>query len=300
MTASAQVSIKVTADNSYAVYAGDGTAANGLGFVGTATATLASQIGNAGSFNVDVGSCGYVYVVAWSDASTAQGLLASVSAGTNTILTGDPRWQVFATNTNLGTNGAPSSAPFITALKAKIAAATWTAPAVGVANTTTNGVEPYAAAIPATAKWIWYQSGKPACAGAKSPFKPGCNHNEYLIFRLPAKDLLPPPAFTSLNPDFQLTATIPIGNTTTFQVAATNPPLPPGSKFFWSVEEVDNSGATIGTPLVNPPAWWSNPTTNNFSGFTFQQNHRYKITRGMWSSCVPWTAITKTVYARTN
>ena len=167
-----------------------------------------------------------------------------------------------------------------------------------MANTTTNGVEPYAAAIPTTAKWIWFQSGKPACAGPQSPFKPGCNHNEYLIFRLPAKDLWPPPTFTSLNPDFQLAATIPIGNTATFQVVATNPALPQGAMVSWTIEEVDNSGNTIGNVHSVSPG--TSTTTTNFPGFTFQQNHRYKITRATWSSCVPRTAISKTVYARTN
>jgi hypothetical protein len=70
---------------------------------------LASQFANAGNYaGVNVGACGFVYIVAWSDRASAQGLLASVSGSVSTVNTGTPAaWQVFATGTNLGTTGTP-------------------------------------------------------------------------------------------------------------------------------------------------------------------------------------------------
>jgi hypothetical protein len=298
--AQAQVTVKVVADNSYALFVGDqGQQAT---FVGTGTVTLASQFANAGNYaGVTLGSCGYVYIVAWSDQTSAQGLLASVSGSASTVNTGAlGTWQVFATGTNLGTSGIPSSAPFASAVNAQITNANtnnlWVAPAIGVSNITGNGIWPNVPAIPTTAKWTWYQSGNTPCAGTQSPFKPGCNHKEYLIFRLPVKGIVPPPAFTSLNPDFTLQATLNAGNATTFQVLATMPALPVGASFWWQVEEIDCAGNTVaGTVLTNPAAWWTLPTANNFPGYTFQAGHRYKIRRGVWSSCVPWTEKAKTV-----
>jgi hypothetical protein len=113
------------------------------------------------------------------------------------------------------------------------------------------------------------------------------------------------------DPDFQLTATSPIGNTTTYQLTATNSPLPAGASFWWRVEELDlNTGNVLAnTTVTNPSAWWPNPTTNVFAGYNgtsslgntstigvFMLGHKYRISRGVWSACFTWTAVSKTVY----
>ncbi|HVE72141.1 MAG TPA: hypothetical protein VNI54_12295 [Thermoanaerobaculia bacterium] len=95
------------------------------------------------------------------------------------------------------------------------------------------------------------------------------------------------------DPDFQLMATLNTGNTSTVQVVATTAPLPTGASFSWKVEEIDAAGTVIGPVSNNPPAWWPTPTYNSFSGYTFQQKRRYRITRGVWSDCYPFTAMTK-------
>jgi hypothetical protein len=119
----------------------------------------------------------------------------------------------------------------------------------------------------------------------------------------------------SPDPDFQLTATNSFGNATTYQVTATSAPLPSGGKFWWKVEEID---LTTGNPLpnttvINPAPWWANPTTNQFWGYNgtsalgntsnigvFVRGHKYRITRGVWSSCSPWADLSKTVFMCTN
>lgn len=97
------------------------------------------------------------------------------------------------------------------------------------------------------------------------------------------------------DPDFQLTATLETGNTSTYQVVASTAPLPTGAGFSWKVEEIDASGNVTGPVMNNPSAWWPSPTYNNFSGYVFQQKRRYRITRGVWSDCYTWTALTKVV-----
>jgi len=118
-----------------------------------------------------------------------------------------------------------------------------------------------------------------------------------------------------LDPDFQLTATNLSGNATTYQLTATSTPLPNGAGFWWQVEELDLVTGNVlpNSTVTNPSAWWGNPTTNVFSGYNgtstlgntsnvglFQQGHKYRITRGVWSSCSPWAAKAKTAYMCTN
>jgi hypothetical protein len=143
----------------------------------------------------------YIYIVAWSDASVAQGLLASFTGGPHaTILSGQPLWQVYATNATFP--GGPGAKKFTKFLNKQLDIACsgnlWTAPAVGGTNQTGNVVpggsgtalEPVGVSIiDPKAQWMWFQSGMAACTGPDSPFAPGCNHNEFLIFRFPASYL---------------------------------------------------------------------------------------------------------------
>lgn len=106
----------------------------------------------------------------------------------------------------------------------------------------------------------------------------------------------------ALDPDFSLTATLGSGNASSFQVTANvATALPANAGFAWIVEEIDLvTGNVIGTPMVNPSAWWSTPMTNVFSGYTFVTGHKYRITRGVWGPCNDWTPISKTVFLCNN
>ena len=106
----------------------------------------------------------------------------------------------------------------------------------------------------------------------------------------------------ALDPDFALTATLPSGNASSFQVTANvATALPANAGFAWIVEEIDLvTGNVTGTPMVNPSAWWSTPMTNVFSGYTFVTGHKYRITRGVWGPCNDWTPISKTVFLCNN
>jgi hypothetical protein len=114
----------------------------------------------------------------------------------------------------------------------------------------------------------------------------------------------------ALSADFQLSATSPSANPATYQVTATNAPLGNGVSFWWKVEEIDvSTGAVVpNTTMVNPSAWWPNPTTNVFSGYynnsspigVFYQGHKYRISHGVWNSCNPWMAVSKTVFMCNN
>jgi hypothetical protein len=108
-----------------------------------------------------------------------------------------------------------------------------------------------------------------------------------------------------IDPDFQLTGWIPAGNANTFLVKADVANVPAGSGFWWNVEEIDPaSGAVVpNTTMTNPSAWWSTPHSTTFPGYynnnspngVFVQGHTYRIRRGTWSQCSPWSDITKTI-----
>lgn len=113
------------------------------------------------------------------------------------------------------------------------------------------------------------------------------------------------------NPDFALTAVSPSTSSSMFRLTATADPLPTEAGFWWRVEELDLvSGAVLpATTVTNPAAWWSDPETNDFSGYDgtaslntslapgrFETGHKYRITRGVWDVCNPWTSATHTVF----
>ena len=200
--AATAITANVTCDNDFALYVGDCCVATT--FVGNNSCDVENvciRHGAAFTLPPTTGSS-YIYIVAWSDASVAQGLLASFVGPHTTISTGDPRWQVYATTQTFPSFSSPGKKKFTKFLNAQLDMACsgnlWTTPAVGGTNASGNVVpggsgtilEPInAAGADANANWIWFQSGKAACAGPDSPFAPGCNHNEFLIFRFPASYL---------------------------------------------------------------------------------------------------------------
>jgi len=202
------ITANVTCDNDFALYVGDCCVATT--FIGNNSCDVLNSciragkqftIGPGGMPAVSLTGSGYIYIVAWSDAFVAQGLLASFQVLPHApILSGDHLWQVYATNVTFPSS--PGSKKFTKFLNKQLDIACsgnlWTAPAVGGTNQTGNMVpggsgtslEPVGVSIIAgAAKWMWFQSGMSSCAGPDSPFAPGCNHNEFLIFRLPASYL---------------------------------------------------------------------------------------------------------------
>jgi len=217
------VTVNITCDNDFALYAGDCCSVTQAGFIGSNSCSTNMCIRDGKTFTISgLTGSSYIYVVAWSDAAVGQGLLASIQGTSNMVLTGDSRWQVFPTNStasspsNLsysaactfankaGVPFAPGSKKFTKCVNMELSQACsnnfWTTPSVGgtgasgnlVPSGSGNPLEPPPDLTPLLpASWIWYQDNKSACAGPDSPFSPGCNHDEFLIFRVPASYALP-------------------------------------------------------------------------------------------------------------
>jgi len=103
---------KFSADNCYAVYVGDNNSTsqkvlpqgNSFGV----TNTTANTIFNATIVSdVQYQQGDYLYVIAWADARGCQGLIGEFE-GSETVLTGELGWQVFATGRNYNPNQFPS------------------------------------------------------------------------------------------------------------------------------------------------------------------------------------------------
>lgn len=138
---------------------------------------------------------------------------------------------------------------------------------------------------------------------------------------------------STLNPDFTLSGSTIVGNTTDYRITATPVMTPPG--FWWEISEVDVvSGSVIpGTTVTNNETWWHAPfiTGNTFPGYDyssttaplatgystsapyatppytstsfpvlnpgkFKLGKKYRITRGVWGPCLLWASISKTIY----
>jgi hypothetical protein len=171
----------ITADNHYGFYTGNASGSV-LHFYG---ANESGSGGSPGTYNWSSPESysvttddQVIYVAAWSDDSSAQGLLASFMIDGNPLLSGDASWQVFATYVNLNDGDPP---PAIADLSTQIGLANSLAGWEAIAVNDINGVDPwgFVGGISADARWMWGQDK----AGIGSPFDPGADHGEYLIFR---------------------------------------------------------------------------------------------------------------------
>lgn len=222
------VDVVITADNAYSFGYGD---ANGItNFTQGTRAQTAGQIFNCGegpeAYKVpaaDAPPTAYLYIVTWDDLSVTQGVLGQFRRGMGTPLyTGDPQFQVCGTGVDMKTSqtgptqmeinaqiaicnsgsGDPNttSAGWVNLAGAVTPGAIGTL-AVGEANdpmpggsfppTCVTGVAPAGvASIDPEAHWMWYQPG-----GIANPFQStGSNtFRAYLIFRVAAADIPPPP-----------------------------------------------------------------------------------------------------------
>jgi len=175
----------ITADNHYAMFSSDGAimlyhGRNELG-----------ATGSPGDYNWSVAeefhftsAGGYMYIAAWSDNSSAQGLLADMQIGGVDLSSGHPSWQVYRTNDDRGENDpAPSIADMMQYVNDADTSAfgrTWEVPFVG----DINGNQAPWGTVPninsTTARWMWVNNpDQPA-----NPFSPGTGYGEMLIFRI--------------------------------------------------------------------------------------------------------------------
>lgn len=221
------VQVVITADNAYSF--GYGNVAGISHFTQGQRAQSAGQIFNCGegpeSYVVpaaDAPASAYLYIVTWDDLSVTQGVLGQfLRVGGAALYTGDPKFEVCATgidlsssttgpsqaevNTQIGIcnsgagDHASTSGGWVNSAGAVTPNAVGSL-AIGEANdpvpggtfppTCPTGAVPAAGTIDTASHWMWYQPGGIADAFHST----GANtFRAYLIFRLAAEDIPPPP-----------------------------------------------------------------------------------------------------------
>jgi len=226
--ATVDVDVVITADNAYSFGYGD---INGItNFTQGSRAQLAGQIFNCGegpeAYKVpaaDAPPSAYLYIVTWDDLAVTQGVLGQFRRGSGTALyTGDPQFQACGTGINMqasqmgptqndintqisicnaGTGDKSTTSAGWVNLAGAVTPGAIGMLAVGEANDPTPGgsfpptcvtgsAPPNVASIDPEAHWMWYQPG-----GIANPFQStGSNtFRAYLIFRVAAADIPPPP-----------------------------------------------------------------------------------------------------------
>jgi hypothetical protein len=183
--ATVNVDVQVTADNAYAIYTGNDTVI--YDFHGTAENFFASEIAAPETYNFTMNDGDIIYIAAWSDDATAQGLLAEFNIDGTVLTTSNSQWEVMATGIDLDF---ADPAPTITELTTQVNLAnSGSVPSGGWVNTTLGGLNDtvwgtpgsvYVPSMASTLQWAWYH--KPGAPG--DTFSDGYNHDEYLVFRL--------------------------------------------------------------------------------------------------------------------
>ena len=181
------VSVQLTADNVYGIYTGDATSATA--YHGGTVNTSAQDIRDAESYNFVMNNGDVIYVATWSDDDTSQGLLAEFNIDGAILTTSHTDWEVMATGIDLDLG---SAEPTLAELTAQIVLANagnvpsggWIPSFIGEANDGSGPNFPTleVTTMAQTVNWAWYDSGN--CTGTGQPFAPGCNHDEYIVFRL--------------------------------------------------------------------------------------------------------------------
>lgn len=172
-------SVSITVDNSYALYTGTETQA--LTFVGSDGDWPTTE-----TYNFDLPSSNFIYVVTQSDLAVAQGFLAQFTNLTNNarFYSNDPQWQVTATGRYGFAPYTASATDFAELTSQLVLANAGNNPSGGWVNTTAgdaNGASPWGARpdIDSAARWSWYNSNN-----SSNPTLGGFDHQEYLIFRI--------------------------------------------------------------------------------------------------------------------
>jgi hypothetical protein len=163
-------------DNFSDVYIGDCT---GVREKIANSSTLASV-----GFDAKASCNDYLYFVCWSDDKGLNGLLAELH-GTNKVLSGThPKWEVYPTKIDFDTASKRPSKAIVNEQLKKADCKKWKAVTEGP-NNDGRYFRDYPR-IEDKAHFIWYDSKKDS--RTKAPFQ-GFNHDEFLIFRFPVKEL---------------------------------------------------------------------------------------------------------------
>ena len=172
-----------TCDNSYAIWLGSQNQVHTL--IKQETNNSAGDIHAGEHFSFTAYENDFLYVLAWSDDATKQGLIGMFNGGVRKQM-GDLEWEVLPTNQDKDNNQFPT----LTEINSHLTVALpsdWKQPFVGPTNANTStiysGWSPIAN-IDLDANWVWYDSNN-----SGNPFSPGRNHQEFLIFRIPVKNL---------------------------------------------------------------------------------------------------------------
>ena len=179
------VDVTLTVDNVYAIYSGNET--DIYDFHGSATNTSALQISIPETYNFTVDDGDIIYIAAWSDDATAQGLLAEFNIDGTILTTANSQWEVMATGIDLDIGDpAPTMSELTTQINlanaGSVASGGWVNVTLGNMNDTswaTSG-SVHVPTMASTLQWAWYH--QPGYAG--DTFTPGFDHREYLVFRL--------------------------------------------------------------------------------------------------------------------
>lgn len=196
----AQVRATVTADNAYMLGYGpaSGPATWQAPVNNTTAAGIFSCNGGPEVYTLNPGVADYLYIAANSDKATTQGVIARLAlTGGQVVVSGSAGWQVLATGNDVALNASAADVALANTLLVweNSATATTTGLAVGelnVPNSNPNFFQVVCSTgpnlIPATARWMWYQSRPGLNAFNANP--PTGGHREFLIFRIPVRALM--------------------------------------------------------------------------------------------------------------
>lgn len=182
------VTATFTADNHYSIYSRTG---DSFAFIG---GNELGPAGSVGSYNWSVAETlnfdaeGYVYIAAWSDNAVAQGLIGQLTTSSETILSGDSRWEVLSTGEDRGDwDPYPTAGEMSSWVLAGDVGNAWEVPHVGG----TNGISPWStiADVSSSAAWMWRD------VDGVDPLQGGASHGELLVFRIPVSAVPAPGSF---------------------------------------------------------------------------------------------------------
>src|ERR1035437_6931005 len=106
--------------------------------------------------NLNLSEVACLYIAAWSDWGTRQGLLISILGWFRPeILGGDREWEVYPTNRHHR-----GAAPTVPVVESSIASANWRTPAVGPDNSGVDKTFGKVRQISSCASWMWFASGR--------------------------------------------------------------------------------------------------------------------------------------------
>jgi len=179
------VDVTLTVDNVYAIYSGNEM--DIYNFHGSAANTTAGQISIPETYNFTINDGDVIYIAAWSDDKTAQGLLAEFNIDGTILTTANSQWEVMATGIDLDVgDAAPTMSELTTQINlanaGSVPSGGWVPTTLGDVNDTswaTSG-SVHVPSMSSALRWAWYH--KPGVP--HDTFSYGFDHLEYLVFRL--------------------------------------------------------------------------------------------------------------------